>query len=89
MQFVAFEARDPIGDDEEARRNPFLSRNDMRAVIARSLALYQSRNGGLPPRRLRGGERYRLQEHSMAVLRLNCRKEDLRRSADWGPMGVY
>jgi glycogen operon protein len=43
----------------------------------------------LPARRLRGGERYRLQERSMAVLRLNCRKEDLRRSADWGPMGVY
>ena len=52
MQFVAFEARDPISDWQEARRNPFLSRNDMRAVMARSLAVYQSRNGGLLPRRL-------------------------------------
>jgi len=52
MQFVAFEARDPVADAEEARRNPFLSRADMRAVLARSLSLYQSRNGGLLPRRL-------------------------------------
>ena len=43
----------------------------------------------LPPKRLRAGDRYQLQGRSMAVLRLNCRKEDLRRSADWGPMGVY
>lgn len=52
MQFVAFEARNPVEDAEEARRNPFLSRSDMRAVLARSLNLYQSRNGGLLPRRL-------------------------------------
>ena len=52
MQFVAFEARDPVKDVEEARRNPFLSRTDMRAVLARSLNLYQNRNGGLLPRRL-------------------------------------
>jgi hypothetical protein len=52
MQFVAFEARDPVEDVEEARRNPFLSRTDMRSVLARSLNLYQSRNGGLLPRRL-------------------------------------
>lgn len=52
MQFVAFEARDPVKDAEEARRNPFLNRTDMRAVLARSLNLYQSRNGGLLPRRL-------------------------------------
>ena len=43
----------------------------------------------LPSRRLRAGDRYQLQARSMAVLRLNCRKEDLRRAADWGPMGVY
>jgi glycogen operon protein len=43
----------------------------------------------LPPRRLRGGERYQLQGRSMAALKLNTRKDDLRRSADWGPMGVY
>lgn len=52
MQFVAFEARDPVSDPEEARRNPFLSRNEMRAVMARSLHLYQSRNGGQLPQRL-------------------------------------
>ncbi len=52
MQFVAFEARDPVKNVDEARRNPFLSRSDMRAVLARSLTLYQSRNGGMLPRRL-------------------------------------
>jgi glycogen operon protein len=43
----------------------------------------------LTPRRLRAGDRYELQARSMAVLRLNCRKDDLRRMQDWGPMGVY
>ncbi|CAM5394869.1 nuclease PIN [Alcaligenes faecalis] len=52
MQFVAFEARDPVTDLEEARRNPYLSRDDMRAVLARSLTLYQDRNGGSLPKRL-------------------------------------
>lgn len=52
MQFVAFEARDPVDDVQEAKRNPFLSRSDMRAVLARSLQLYQKRNGGALPRRL-------------------------------------
>lgn len=52
MQFVAFEARDPVDDIGEARRNPFLSRDDMRAVLARSLHLYQGRNGGALPKRL-------------------------------------
>lgn len=52
MEFVAFEARDPVADVNEARRNPFLSRNDMRAVLARSLNIYQARNGGQLPRRL-------------------------------------
>lgn len=52
MQFVAFEARDPVADVQEAKRNPFLSRADMRAVLARSLQLYQSRNGGALPQRL-------------------------------------
>lgn len=52
MQFVAFEAQDPVADAAEARRNPFLSRDDMRAVLARSLKLYQGRNGGKLPRRM-------------------------------------
>jgi hypothetical protein len=51
MQFVAFEAKDPVTDVAEARRNPFLSRDDMRAVLARSLGIYQSRNGGNLPKR--------------------------------------
>lgn len=52
MQFVAFEARDPVEETPDIRRNPYLSRSDMRAVMARSLNLYQSRNGGSLPRRL-------------------------------------
>lgn len=52
MQFVAFEARDPVTDIQEARRNPFLSRDDMRAVLARSLEIYQGRNGGQLPKRM-------------------------------------
>lgn len=52
MQFVAFEARDPVDDVDEARHNPFLSRDDMRAVLARSMELYQGRNGGNLPKRL-------------------------------------
>ncbi len=52
MQFVAFEARDPVADVAEAGRNPFLTRDDMRAVLARSLALYQGRNAGNLPKRL-------------------------------------
>lgn len=52
MQFVAFEAREPIEDVPEARRNPYLNRSDMRAVIARSLNLYRKRNGGSLPKRL-------------------------------------
>lgn len=52
MQFVAFEARDPVDDLVEARRNPFLSRDDMRSVLARSLELYQGRNGGNLPKRM-------------------------------------
>ena len=42
-----------------------------------------------PSRRLRAGGRYELLPHSMAVLKLNSRKDDLRRVEDWGPMGVY
>jgi isoamylase len=42
-----------------------------------------------PSRRLRQGGRYELLPRSMAVLKLNCRKEDARRAEDWGPMGVY
>jgi glycogen operon protein len=43
----------------------------------------------LPPKRLRAGDRYQLHSRSMAVLRLNASREERRRWADWGPMGVY
>jgi hypothetical protein len=52
MQFVAYEARDPLEETESDRGNPYLTRADMRAVLARSLRLYQSRNGGALPRRV-------------------------------------
>ncbi len=52
MQFVAYDAQDPVEDTARARRNPYLSRDDMRAVLARSLRLYQSRNGGDTPQRV-------------------------------------
>jgi glycogen operon protein len=40
------------------------------------------------PRRMRSGERYSLQGRSMAILKLDNRKDDLRRAEDWGPQGV-
>lgn len=52
MQFVAFQANDAIADEYEARTNPFLSRADMRAVLTRSLRLYQESHAGRLPRRL-------------------------------------
>jgi isoamylase len=39
-------------------------------------------------RRLRGGDRYDLPGRAVAVLKLNSRKEDLKRASDWGPQGV-
>lgn len=52
MQFVAFQANDVIEDLDEARRNPFLSQADMRAVLTRSLRLYMDGHPGRPPKRL-------------------------------------
>ena len=52
MQFVAYDARDPLDGSDDARRNPYLSRADMRAVLARSLDLYRRRNGGSTPQRV-------------------------------------
>lgn len=52
MQLVAFEACDPVKNLAEARRNPFLSKDGMLAVLARSLELYQGRNGGILSKRL-------------------------------------
>lgn len=52
MQFVAFQASDAIADESEAKSNPYLSRADMRAVLTRSLRLYQESHAGKLPRRL-------------------------------------
>ncbi len=57
--------------------------------IERWETLIDTADPWLPSRRLRAGDRYELQARSMAVLKLNCRREDLRRAADWGPMGTY
>lgn len=48
LEFIAYEARDVTFDG----RNPFLSRADMRRVMARSVALYQRRHAGSLPRRV-------------------------------------
>jgi hypothetical protein len=47
MQFVAYDVGDGID-----LHNPFLSRSQMRTVMARSIALYQRRHGGALPRRV-------------------------------------
>jgi hypothetical protein len=47
MEFVAYDAGNGVD-----LRNPYLSRDDMRLVMARSLVLYQDRHGGRSPRRL-------------------------------------
>lgn len=52
MQFVAYDACDPLDDSQVTRRNPYLNRTDMRAVLARSMDLYRHRNGGSSPRRV-------------------------------------
>jgi glycogen operon protein len=41
-----------------------------------------------PPRRLHGGDRYQLEAHSMAALRLGRRGQHKRQGDEWGPMGV-
>lgn len=48
LEFVAHETRDVHQDGE----NPFLSRGEMRRIMARSLALYQRRHGGQSPRKV-------------------------------------
>jgi hypothetical protein len=48
LEFIAFDTDDVRID----RDNPFLSRAEMRRVMARSLVLYQRRHGGRVPQRL-------------------------------------
>jgi hypothetical protein len=47
MEFVAYD----VGQGKDLR-NPYLSRDDMRLVMSRSLALYQDRHAGRTPRHL-------------------------------------
>lgn len=48
LEFIAYET-----DDVHIERdNPFLTRSDMRRVMARSLALYQNRHAGRSPKRV-------------------------------------
>lgn len=49
LEFVAFDIDDL---DYVVRGNPFLTRAEMRRVMARSLALYQRRHAGQTPRRM-------------------------------------
>jgi hypothetical protein len=48
LEFVVYET----GDVRIARDNPFLSRTEMRRVMARSLALYQRRHADRTPKRV-------------------------------------
>jgi hypothetical protein len=48
LEFIAYETEDVRIE----RRNPFLSRGEMRRVMARSLALYQQRHAGRIPKRV-------------------------------------
>jgi isoamylase len=58
------------------------------AAIERWDTLLDTADPWQPSRRLRAGDRFDVKGRSMAVLKLNNRKEDLRRAADWGPQGV-
>lgn len=48
LEFIAYET----ADARVERDNPFLSRNEMRRVMARSLNLYQRRHAGRAPKRV-------------------------------------
>jgi hypothetical protein len=48
LEFLAYDTADARVEQE----NPFLDRNEMRRVMARSLALYQKRHDGRPPKRV-------------------------------------
>ena len=48
LEFIAYETADAYVE----RRNPFLTRSDMRRVMARSLSLYQRRHAGKVPTRI-------------------------------------
>lgn len=50
LQFLAYETDDAQLDRD--KENPFLSRSEMRRVMARSLSLYQRRHGGRSPKKI-------------------------------------
>ena len=75
--------------DAECRRSADRIHAAATAPEERWETLIDTADPWAPSRRLRAGGRYELLPRSMAVLKLNCRKEDLRRVEDWGPMGVY
>jgi glycogen operon protein len=58
------------------------------AAIERWDTLVDTADPWQPTRRLRAGDRYDLPGRAMAVLKLNNRKDDLKRASDWGPQGV-
>jgi glycogen operon protein len=58
------------------------------AAIERWDMLLDTADPWQPMRRLRAGDRYEVQGRSMAVLRLNNRRDDLPRASEWGPQGV-
>jgi hypothetical protein len=61
MEFVAYD----VGQGADPR-NPFLTREDMRLVMARSLALYQDRHTGRSPQRLVVHKQTPFQEQEVA-----------------------
>jgi len=58
------------------------------APIERWDTLFDTADPWQSARRLRGGDRYDLPGRAMAALKLNNRRDDLRRASDWGPQGV-
>lgn len=61
MEFVAYD----VGQGTDLR-NPYLSREDMRLVMARSLTLYQDRHAGRSPKRLVVHKQNPFQEQEIA-----------------------
>ncbi len=52
LEFIAYSPEEVEVESDERGVNPFLSRGEMRRVMARSLSLYQRRHAGRAPRRV-------------------------------------
>jgi hypothetical protein len=61
LEFVAHETRDVHQDGD----NPFLSRSEMRRIMARSLSLYQRRHGGQSPQKISVHKTTEFKEHEV------------------------